>query len=136
MSAFDVWERRVAHDRTDGALFNCLAHFEKRHWLSVDRLALTESPVESIGSSFQCHHPDALVCRISTRIAGHDNRIAHLQGLAGNPGAAQLAGSSPLDVPDHFFAVFVDGGDMKKRVGIPKKKLSNLAFNGYSLSRV
>src|SRR4051812_19749997 len=136
MSAFDVGERRLAHDGTDRALFYCLAHLEERHCLSVDDLTLTESPTESIRGSLYCDHPKTLIGRVPPRISGHDHLIAHLQGFAGHPRAAQLAGSGPLDVPVHFFAVFVDGGYVNKGVRISKKKLSDFAFNGYSFSGV
>src|SRR5690348_9448731 len=105
MSAFDVRERRLAHDRTDRALLYCLAHLEERHYLSVHDLTLTESPIESIRRSLYRDHPKTLIGRVPTRIPGHDDLVAYLQGFAGHPRAAQLAGSSPLDVPIHFFAV-------------------------------
>src|SRR5580692_4847856 len=87
------------------------------------------TPAEAIGRPLDAAHADAVIFRIAARVAGDDDVIAGLQGVAGDAFTAQLAAAAPFHRPSFHVALVVGGFDVDERMRIAEHELDQSAFD-------
>src|SRR6186713_818450 len=101
---------------------------ERARGASIESLAAL-TPTEAVGRPQQRAHANAVIDRVTPRVARDDHLVAGLQRLARDALAGQRAGATPFDAPALHLAVLVRRHDVHPGVRIAEHELHELALD-------